>query len=759
MAGETGTFDIAHFSEFDGEEENWTETLYFENDEFFPDATLEKNLSKLACQDEPNGVDNHLFRPTTSNFIETENEQPLHSGNSEKPIHRMALNDHKAGMKGLDKERINEIIFEASKGSRFYENERKKEKRVAEKIKLLQEEFNRFKKEDFKSAKKSANKFVRETEKKRVLSKIIVHVDMDAFYAAVETRDNPSLKDIPMAVGSMSMLSTSNYAARRYGVRAAMPGFIAKKLCPHLTIVEIHSEKYKNVSDLVRTILARYDPNFCGMGLDEAYLDLTDYVAKQMKQESTLERTDNSTPGSTAAEQEGNSFASVGDSNGDVSFTENKTQETVEKIVNEMRLKIYEETQLTASAGIAANVMLAKVCSDINKPNGQYYLAPDRISVMEFVKNLPIRQVSGIGRVSEQVLNSFGITKCGDLYEKRVLLYLLFSGISFQHFMRISLGISSTMLDGNSERKSLSTETTFSEISNPEKLLEVCHDLCQTLCADMKKENLTARSVGLKMKLVNFELKTRTRTIGNFIKSAEDLFSVAKEILNIEIKATSPRKLRLRLMGVRVADFSKQKNQQNKLEDLFMQKSATENVEIESGTKFQQTLKITGAVSQSNPLVPSCSSSGVEIPTASQIPESTYLKTLSGTVAIPVPPQTEPMNNGTSYGNNASSLTRSTEDSRNAYLQNEIIICPICLTKQPTNTDINTHIDSCLNKQAIRKLLQQERSQGNNSTAASHEAKSKEKSHGQKRKSSEIRNASSKKRTLVTLWKKKSSGK
>ena len=146
----------------------------------------------------------------------------------------------------------------------------------------------------------------------------------DAFYAAVEERDQPSLKDQPMAVGGMGMLSTSNYLARKYGVRAGMPGFIGKKLCPTLKIVPPNFEKYKAVSSIIRQVFKEYDPGFCPMSLDEAYLDITEYL----------------------------------DTHSNLRASE---------VVEEMRAKIFQNTQLTASAGISLNTMLAKICSDLNK--------------------------------------------------------------------------------------------------------------------------------------------------------------------------------------------------------------------------------------------------------------------------------------------------------------------------------------------------------------------------------------------------------
>lgn len=196
-------------------------------------------------------------------------------------LSRMAINDNKAGMEGLDRDRINKIIMESSKGSKFYENELKREQQVNQRIEKMMLQKAQITEQKLKKAQAQVEKVAAELERSRDLSRVIVHVDMDAFYAAVEMRDCPELKDKPMAVGSNSMLSTSNYHARKYGVRAAMPGFIAKKLCPNLVIVPTNFDKYRAVSEEIRQIFADYDPHFQPMSLDEAYLDFTEHLEQR----------------------------------------------------------------------------------------------------------------------------------------------------------------------------------------------------------------------------------------------------------------------------------------------------------------------------------------------------------------------------------------------------------------------------------------------------------------------------------------------
>lgn len=208
-------------------------------------------------------------------------------------------------------------------------------------------------------------------------------------------------REIPMAVGGEGMLSTSNYAARRFGVRAAMPGFIARKLCPKLVIVRPNFDKYKAVSAVVGAVFARYDPGYAAMSLDEAYLDITDFLAN----DHNLRLPD-----------------------------ELKSRTHAELVVEDIRAEIFADTQLTASAGIAPNTFLAKVCSDMNKPNGQFYLKPDLEVIRSFVKGLPVRKACGIGKVTEELLSGLGIVTCEDLFNQRALLSVLFKVTSQNPF-------------------------------------------------------------------------------------------------------------------------------------------------------------------------------------------------------------------------------------------------------------------------------------------------------------------------------------
>uniref|UniRef100_A0A8C8EPU3 DNA polymerase kappa n=1 Tax=Oncorhynchus tshawytscha TaxID=74940 RepID=A0A8C8EPU3_ONCTS len=487
----------------------------------------------------------------------------------------MALNDNKAGMEGLNRDKINKIIMESSKGSRFYENELKKEQQVNQRIERMMLQKAHITEQQLSKAQAQVEKMTSDLERGRDLSRVIVHVDMDAFYAAVETRDCPDLMDKPMAVGSMSMLSTSNYHARKFGVRAAMPGFIAKKLCPNLVIVPTNFDKYRAVSAEVREVFADYDPHFLPMSLDEAYLDISDHLEQRRGWPEALRthRLHTNNTGTARVEDHGGLQETVEVEGLSPVLFENSPSSSpclqdaaggevevfgtcAEEAVREMRFRIEQKTSLTASAGIAPNMMLAKVCSDKNKPNGQYRLPSNRQAVIDFIQDLPVRKISGIGKVTEKMLGALGITSCSHLGQEMALLALLFSETSWHHFLHISMGLGSTHIERDGERKSMSTERTFGEMGALEEQFSLCKELCQDLAQDLQKEALKGKTVTLKLKNVNFEVKTRAWTLPCAVATTEELFAVAKDLLKTEIDNVSPQPLRLRLMGVRVSSFA-----------------------------------------------------------------------------------------------------------------------------------------------------------------------------------------------------------
>lgn len=321
----------------------------------------------------------------------------------------------KAGQDTVDQQRVSEIIYNASKGSKFFNNEEAKDRSLTDKIAKILAKKRRLQELDLSSDLRRADDLIAELELSRDLSQVVVHIDCDAFFAAVEELDRPELKDVPMAVGK-GVLTTCNYHARKFGCRSGMAGFVAMKLCPQLICVPMNFAKYNAKAEEIRAVLALYDPGFESASCDEAYLNLTKYCQEH-----------NMSP---------------------------------EEAVSQLRAEVHEKTKLTVSAGIAANAKLAKICSNINKPNGQFLLPSDRLSVMEFMKTMPTRKVNGIGRVFERELDAIGIKTCGDIYAHRAYLPQLFGQKAFQFLMQCYLGLGRTQIQRaeDRERKSVGTE-------------------------------------------------------------------------------------------------------------------------------------------------------------------------------------------------------------------------------------------------------------------------------------------------------------
>ncbi|NXL54075.1 POLK polymerase, partial [Podilymbus podiceps] len=619
---------------------------------------------------------------------------------------RMGLNDNKAGMEGLDKEKINKIIMEATKGSRFYENELKKDQQVNQRIEKMMQLKEKITTQQLLKAQLQVDKLVIELEQSRNLSNTIVHIDMDAFYAAVEMRDNPELKEKPIAVGSMSMLSTSNYHARRFGVRAAMPGFIAKKLCPRLTIVPLNFEKYGKVSKEVREILTEYDPNFMPMGLDEAYLNITEHLEERLNwpedkrkfffnTESTTEKDKDDINMSAKCNEDGYTSSPVLFED-IIPLTDDQPEQrdqlvensvvfgtSAEEAVKEIRFRIEQKTQLTASAGIAPNTMLAKMCSDRNKPNGQCRLPPERQAVLDFLKDLPIRKVPGIGKVTEKMLKALGIVTCSELYQQRALLSLLFSEASWRNFLDISLGLGSTHLE-KYVGVSYLYHRTFSEINTAEDQYSLCRELCRDLAQELQKEGLKGKTVTLKLKNVNFEVKTRASTVLSSVSTEEEIFAVAKDLLGTEIDSVAPHPLRIRLMGVRVSGFLSEE------EKKYQQKSITSFLKSGKEVGF---LRLQPGKSNQECFTKNSEAS----PQQSFFDKKRAARQLNSENLSPNETMGKQLFHDRKSSANFVDETKKVTDIQNSNVC-KIFTCPVCFEEQSSNNleELNKHIDECL---------------------------------------------------------------
>uniref|UniRef100_D8Q961 DNA polymerase kappa n=1 Tax=Schizophyllum commune (strain H4-8 / FGSC 9210) TaxID=578458 RepID=D8Q961_SCHCM len=403
----------------------------------------------------------------------------------------------KAGL-AKDQTEINRIIAEASKGSKFYDNEKKKDKDLTQRIeKILAVRDEALRGADIGAIEATVDHILAELESERDLSQYIVHVDMDAFFANVEMLYQPEVKGKAFGMG---VLTTASYEARQYGVRSGMPTFIAKKLCPDLILVKINHERYSEKSKQVMDIFRRYDPTMCPASCDEGYLNITKYCREH----------------------------DIGP----------------EECVAEMRRVVHEESDLTVSAGIAPNKV------NINKPNGQFYLPFDRSSIMSFMRDLSIRKIPGVGRVNERLLESIGIKTCGDIYTHRATVYLMDKHFGMRFLLQTYLGIASNTVrpPERQERKSIGAErrVTFNPISEKDKIMLKLDEVAAELEDDMRTSGWAGRTVTLKFKLDTYQVFTRAKSFDRWITSKEDLYAAGKELLAPEWP------LILRLIGLRV---------------------------------------------------------------------------------------------------------------------------------------------------------------------------------------------------------------
>ncbi|GMT19127.1 hypothetical protein PFISCL1PPCAC_10424, partial [Pristionchus fissidentatus] len=476
----------------------------------------------------------------------------------------ITFSDNKAGMAGLDKEKIQKIIDQSS-GESFSSFAKKKQERLEKQQNEIRAKMYGMSEATKKYHQREMAELCLLLETQRSLDRDCVHIDMDAFYAAVEMRDDPRLRDIPMAVGGSSMLSTSNYAARQFGVRAGMPGFIGLRLCSHLEIVPTNFDKYISESRVLSSILSDYDPSLTMGSLDEAYLDLTDYLMGRVHPvrhnrvrysgdcvcRLPLLGTNDQLPvgPSTQREETCPKCTKIRIIHEDeVEFGVGRSE-----VVKEIRFRVEQATGLTCSAGIAPNFMLAKVCSDQNKPNGQFELENDLHKVNEFVRELPTRKVAGIGRVSEAHLSALGMNKCGDIISLAYLLPCAFSTLGVESMLRVGLGLGSNMHSrdsSESSRKSISIERSFSPTSDSKVLTEMLQDLCNALSEQASTKIRSASGLSLKVKLSSFDVLTRCASvpIGCDLLDADRMFTLGKVVL---LNLLSEGK-ELRLLGVRL---------------------------------------------------------------------------------------------------------------------------------------------------------------------------------------------------------------
>lgn len=336
----------------------------------------------------------------------------------------------------------------------------------------------------------------------------IIHIDMDAFYASVEQLDNPDLRGKPLAVGGGSqrgVVAAASYEARKFGVRSAMGGALAKKLCPELIFVKTNFVRYKQITQQIREIFLEYTDLVEPLSLDEAYLDVTE-------------------------NKKGNPSATL--------------------IATEIRQKIKEKTGLNASAGISTNKFVAKIASDINKPNGQKTISPEE--VVPFLETLDVKKFYGVGKVTKEKMYRLGIFMGKDLKEKSLEFLEEHFGKSGAFYYNVVRGIHHSEVKPKRIQKSLAAEHTFSEnISSEIFMLQRLEEIAFEVESRLQKRSLAGKTVTLKIKYSDFSLQTRSKTLPIYISSKDLIVEVVKELLFQEKMKES-----VRLLGISISNLN-----------------------------------------------------------------------------------------------------------------------------------------------------------------------------------------------------------
>ncbi|APA64132.1 DNA polymerase IV [Maribacter sp. 1_2014MBL_MicDiv] len=347
----------------------------------------------------------------------------------------------------------------------------------------------------------------------------IIHVDMDAFYASVEELDNPDLKGKPLAVGGSEkrgVVSAANYEARKFGVRSAMSGYQARKNCPHLTFVKPRFDRYKEISKQIRAIFFEYTDLVEPLSLDEAYLDVT-------------------------INKKGNPSATM--------------------LATEIRQRILEKTGLNASAGISINKFIAKVASDINKPNGQKTVNPEE--VIPFLENLDIRKFYGVGKVTAEKMYKLGIFTGKDLKSKSIEFLAENFGKSGPYYYHVVRGIHNSEVKPHRIPKSVGAERTFNEnLSSEIFMLERLEHIAQELERRLTKSKVAGKTITLKIKYSDFTLNTRSKTMPYFIADKDLILETAKDLLYQEELQNS-----VRLLGISLSNLNTEDKKTKKVDD------------------------------------------------------------------------------------------------------------------------------------------------------------------------------------------------
>lgn len=346
----------------------------------------------------------------------------------------------------------------------------------------------------------------------------IIHIDMDAFFASVEQLDNPELRGKPVAVGGSGerhVVAAASYEARKFGVRSAMPSVIAKRLCPGLIFVRHRFERYHELSQKIFEIFSEYTGLVEPLSIDEAFLDVT---------------------------------------------TDRKNIGSATIIARMIKNDIRERTGLTASAGISVNKFLAKIASDIKKPDGIFVIPPEEAE--RFIENLPVDKFHGIGKVTAERMHKLGIHTGKDLKNWDLPSLVRNFGKTGKFYYDIARGIDERPVEPESERKSIGTELTYEkDLTTRFEIIAELYKVEKELMRRISDAGTTGKTVTLKIKFSDFRTITRSRTLRNYIR---DFGTLHKEVTAIR-KSLDLEGKKIRLLGVTVSNLETDEDEDRQL--------------------------------------------------------------------------------------------------------------------------------------------------------------------------------------------------
>ena len=350
----------------------------------------------------------------------------------------------------------------------------------------------------------------------------IIHIDMDAFFAAVEQRDNPKYQNKPIIVGgapgSRGVVATCSYEARKYGIHSAMPSSTAFRLCPQAIFVKPRFVVYKEASAIIRQIFYQYSSNIEPVSLDEAYLDVSD---------STL------------------------------------CQSSATRIAQQIKQQILSETGLVASAGVSYNKFFAKIASDMDKPNGLYLITPEQ--GLAFVAQLPIGKFHGVGKATERKMHALGIYNGADLKQFSFPVLQQHFGKAALFYYQIAQGVDDRPLRVHRESKSIGTETTYAkDLKESSEIYQQLTELFDKALLKVQAKKLYARTLTIKIKYHDFQQITRSLTFTKPIKKQMLNIPVFRDLLHKDGIGQS----KIRLLGITLSTLDKQSNYYQQM-DLF----------------------------------------------------------------------------------------------------------------------------------------------------------------------------------------------